>query len=120
MAKQPTKVQTKRKTASKGSTSPSRTAPKPKFDTTAFTFEVEIEKLEEAVNRCLLELEDLLEYQQPDQEQKRRIDQLLYWCGCWERDLPEAKRRGLKTVPLCAIENRVFGFYEGKAKRKKK
>lgn len=97
-----------------------KTIKKEKFDTSAFVFETDLSTLEEKLLACYAELEDLLEYQQPDSEQRKRIEELKYWLGIWERDLPEAKRRGLTKVPLCAIEGRVFGTYEKKTKRGKK
>lgn len=93
---------------------------KEKFDTSAFVFEVDIELLEEKLAECYLELEDLCEYQQPDSEQRKRINELKYWLMIWERDLPEAKKRNFTKVPLSAIEGRVLGTYEKKTKRSKK
>lgn len=86
--------------------------PKPKFDKEAFVFETPIEKIEEA-------LKHLEEQDEDPMAQPLTADQ-TYWWGVWLLNLPEAKRRGLKTVPTCAVENAVLGLYDKSAKRKKK
>lgn len=102
------------KTPSKKRTTKPKTqqAAKPAFDKEAFVFETPIEKIEEALQR--------LEEQEADPlAQPLTKDQIYWWCN-WLINLPEAKRRGLKTVPTCAVENAVLGLYERKPKRKKK
>lgn len=99
--------------AKKKTTKPKTQQPaKPAFDKEAFLFETPIEKIEEALQR--LEEQDADPLAQPLTK-----DQTYWWCN-WLINLPEAKRRGLKTVPTCAVENAVLGLYEGKSKRKKK
>ena len=53
-----------------------KTVKKEKFDTSAFVFDTDILTLEEKLSTCYAELEDLLEYQQPDSEQRKRIEEL--------------------------------------------
>uniref|UniRef100_A0A1D8ER02 Uncharacterized protein n=2 Tax=Escherichia phage ESCO5 TaxID=1897495 RepID=A0A1D8ER02_9CAUD len=43
----------------------------------------------------------------------------IYWFGWWTLNLPDAKRRGLKTVPTCAKENGVLKIYEKTSVRKR-
>ena len=107
MAKTP-KKQSARKPATKRA-SPS--APKPKFDTEAFVFDTPIEKIEEALKR--------LEEQEADPMAEPLTQDQLYWWGWWELHMPDAKRRGMTTVPICAKESAVLGLYE-KPKRGKK
>lgn len=107
MAKTP-KKQSARKPATKRA-SPS--APKPKFDTEAFVFDTPIEKIEEALQR--------LEEQEADPMAEPLTQDQLYWFGWWTLNLPDAKRRGLKTVPTCAKENGVLKIYEKTSVRKR-
>ena len=44
----------------------------------------------------------------------------LYWFGWWVLNLPEAKKRGMKSVPICAKESAVLGLYEKPKRRSKK
>jgi len=82
------------------------------FDKDAFVFSTDVERLEQAIKERLEELEDLREYQQPDADQRKRINDLCYWIGVWEIGLPEAKRRGMKTVPTSARENAILGLFD--------
>ena len=110
MAKTP-KKQSARKPATKRA-SPSPSAPKPKFDTEAFVFDTPIEKIEEALQR--------LEEQEADPMAEPLTQDQLYWFGWWTLNLPDAKRRGMTTVPICAKESAVLGLYEKPKGRKKK
>lgn len=76
--------------------------------------------LEGALQARYEELEDLLEYQQPNSEQKKRISDLTYWLGNWELYLPEAKRRGMISVPTSAKECAILGLYTKPIKQKVK
>ena len=87
-------------------------APKPKFDTEAFVFDTPIEKIEEALKR--------LEEQEADPMAEPLTQDQLYWFGWWTLNLPDAKRRGMTTVPICAKESAVLGLYEKPKGRKKK
>ena len=87
-------------------------APKPKFDTEAFVFDTPIEKIEEALQR--------LEEQEADPMAEPLTQDQLYWFGWWTLNLPDAKRRGMTTVPICAKESAVLGLYEKPKGRKKK
>ena len=86
-------------------------APKPKFDTEAFVFDTPIEKIEEALQR--------FEEQEADPMAEPLTQDQLYWFGWWTLNLPDAKRRGLKTVPTCAKENGVLKIYEKTSVRKR-
>lgn len=99
---------------------PIRKPTKSTFDKDAFVFNTEIVVLENALEERVEELIDLREYQQPDQEQKKRINDLCYWIGVWEIGLPEAKKRGMKTVPTSARENAILGLFEKPKRGKKK
>lgn len=112
MAKTP-KKQSARKPATKRTTpAKSQTAPKPKFDTEAFVFDTPIEKIEEALQR--------LEEQEADPMAEPLTQDQLYWWGWWTLHMPDAKRRGMTTVPICAKESAVLGLYEKPKGRKKK
>lgn len=105
------KKQSARKPATKRA--PKReTAQKPKFDTEAFIFDTPIEKIEEALQR--------LEEQEADPMAEPLTQDQLYWFGWWTLNLPDAKRRGMTTVPICAKESAVLGLYEKPKGRKKK
>lgn len=93
---------------------------KQKFDTSAFVYATKVEILEEALGKCHEELKDLLEYANPDSDQKRRIEALKYWLGIWELNLPELKRRGMTEVLTCAQENAILGLYNKPKGKKKK
>lgn len=80
------------------------------FDTSAFVIITPIEELEQVLEDRLAELVDLLEYLCPDHEQKKRIKTLQYWLGIWEMTLPDAKRRGMTSVPMSAVERATLGF----------
>lgn len=114
MAKTPTKKAKPKQTTTKpkSSVSKPRAPSKPAFDKEAFVFETPIEKIEEA-------LESLEEQDADPMAQPFTKDQTYWWCN-WLINLPEAKRRGLKTVPTCAVENAVLGLYDKSVKRKKK
>lgn len=43
----------------------------------------------------------------------------IYWFGWWTLNLPEAKRRGMTSVPTCAKEAAVLGLYEKSKKEQK-
>lgn len=90
------------------------------FDKDAFVFNTDIALLEEILKERYAELEDLREYVQPDTDQRKRINDLCYWLGIWEIGLPEAKRRGMTTVPTSARENAILGLFEKQKKGKKK
>ena len=90
------------------------------FDKDAFVFNIDIATLEEALKERYAELEDLKEYAQPDSEQRKRINDLCYWIGIWELGLPEAKRRGMTTVPTSARENAILGLFKKTTKKGKK
>ncbi|BBK09319.1 hypothetical protein [Klebsiella phage 05F01] len=100
MAKTPKKssVQKKEpKTSSKSSSKPIR---KEKFDTEAFVFNTPIKHIEEALER--------LEEQDNDDMAEPLTKDQIYWWGIWTLQLPDAKKRGLETVPTCAKENAVL------------
>lgn len=75
-------------------------------DTSAFIFNTPLEEIEKALKR--LEDQDLDPLAEPLTKDQ------LYWWAQWELQLPEAKRRGLTSVPTCSIENAVLGIYSGK------
>lgn len=108
--KSKTKAVSKPKAVPKKESKPSAPA-KPKLDVDAFVFETEIEKIEQAMER-LFEQED-----DPMAEPLTKDE--IYWLGIWTLQLPDAKRRGMKTVPTSAREAAVLGLYN-KQKRKKK
>ena len=84
---------------------------KDKFDTEAFVFDTPIEKIEEALQR--------LEEQEADPMAEPLTADQIYWFGWWTLNLPDAKRRGLKTVPTCAKENVILKIYEKTSVRKR-
>lgn len=106
MAKTP-----KKSSVPKQDTKP-KSAPKPKFDTEAFIFETPLEKIEEALQR--------LEEQDADPMAEPLTPDQIYWWGWWTMHMPDAKRRGMTTVPICAKESAVLGLYEKSKGRKKK
>lgn len=85
---------------------------KDKFDTEAFVFDTAIEKIEEALQR--------LEEQEADPMAEPLTQDQLYWFGWWTLNLPEAKKRGMTSVPTCAKEAAVLGLYEKSKKGGKK
>lgn len=85
---------------------------KDKFDTEAFVLDTPIEKIEEALQR--------LEEQEEDPMAEPLTADQIYWFGWWTLNLPEAKRRGMTSVPTCAKEAAVLGLYEKSKKRSKK
>lgn len=99
---------------------PIRKPVKSTFDKDAFVFNTSVVVLEAALKDRHEELADLKEYAQPDSEQRKRINDLCYWLGIWEIGLPEAKRRGMTTVPTSARENAILGLFEKPKKGKKK
>jgi hypothetical protein len=112
VAKTP-KKQSARKPATKRATpTKSQAVPKPKFDTEAFVFDTPIEKIEEALQR--------LEEQEADPMAEPLTQDQLYWWIVWTTIMPDAKRRGMTTVPICAKESAVLGLYEKPKGRKKK
>lgn len=86
---------------------------KPAYDNTKFSFETPIEKLEECLAESLQELSNLASMQNIEPPDQDNIEKLAYWIGFWDINLSEAKRRGMKTVPTCALENRILGIYKG-------
>lgn len=82
------------------------------FDKTAFVFNTPIEKLKECLLTCEEELVRLLTIPKPDPWVQERIDDLTYWLGVWELQLPDAERRKMTTVPMSAIERVVLGLYQ--------
>lgn len=98
----------KTKTPSKSAS----TKKKEKFDTSAFVFETPIELIEEALEK--------LEEQENDPLAEPLTKDQLYWWSHWCMMLPEAKRRGMKTVPTCAIENAVLKLSKPKQSNRKK
>lgn len=107
MAKQPKKA-TKAKTSVS-----SKANVKPKFDMEAFVFNTPITTLEECLKNSLQELGNLVNMQNQEPEDQEKISQLSYWVGVWQLSFADAKRRGMETVPTCAIENRILGIYKG-------
>lgn len=106
MAKTP-----KKQSAPKSATKKPRATTKPKapaaprkekFDTEAFVFETPIEEIEKALER--------LEAQEADDMAEPLTKDQIYWWCVWTMQLPDAKRRGLTTVPTCAKENAVLGL----------
>lgn len=85
---------------------------KDKFDTEAFVFDTAIEKIEEALQR--------LEEQEADPMAEPLTADQLYWWGIWTIQMPDAKRRGMTSVPTCAKEAAVLGLYEKPKKGGKK
>lgn len=114
MAKTPKKQSARKPVTKRAQPSESRreTVPKPKFDTEAFVFDTPIEKIEEALQR--------LEEQEADPMAEPLTQDQLYWWAWWELHMPDAKRRGMTTVPICAKESAVLGLYEKPKGRKKK
>lgn len=84
---------------------------KPKLKPDDFIFDTKLSDLETCLESAMAELVDLLEYRVPSSEQKTRIKDLTYWLCAWENQLPEAKRRGMTSVPTCIIERSVLGLY---------
>ncbi|QYC52491.1 putative transposase-like protein [Salmonella phage SSBI34] len=82
------------------------------FDKEAFVFSTPIEKLEKCLNERYDELERLIGIKEPDPWAQDRIEDLKYWLSVWELQLPDAKRRGMVTVPTSAVENAILGLYE--------
>ena len=109
MAKTPKKQSAKKPATKRKAPAKSQTAPKPKFDTEAFVFEMPIEEIEKALQR--------LEEQEADPMAEPLSKNQIYWWGWWLLNLEEAKRRGLKSVLTCAKENAVLGLYEKKSVR---
>lgn len=107
MAKTPKKPSARKPATKRASLS----ASKPKFDTEAFVFDTPIEKIEEALQR--------LEEQEADPMAEPLTQDQLYWWGWWELHMPDAKRRGMTTVPICAKESAVLGLYEKPKGRKR-
>lgn len=95
------------------------TTEKKPFDKTAFVFNTPVEKLEECLLTCNEELSRLLTIPKPDPWVQDRIDDLSYWLGIWELQLPDAKRRKMTIVPMSAIERVVLGLYEKPEEPKK-
>lgn len=89
---------------------------KPKLKPDEFIFDTKITDLESCLEACMEELIDLQEYRVPDGVQKNRIKELTYWLCVWENQLPEAKRRGMTSVPTCIIERSVLGLHKNKGK----
>ena len=112
MAKTPKKQSARKPATKRKSPAKSQATPKPKFDTEAFIFDTPIEKIEEALQR--------LEEQEADPMAEPLTQDQLYWFGWWTLNLPDAKRRGMTTVPICAKESAVLGLYEKPKGRKKK
>lgn len=102
MAKTPKKQSAKKPATKRKAPAKSQTAPKPKFDTEAFVFDTPIEEIEKALER--------LEAQEADDMAEPLTKDQIYWWGIWTMQLPEAKRRGLITVPTCAKENAVLAL----------
>lgn len=108
MAKTP-----KKQSAPKRATKPrakSQTAPKPKFDTEAFVFDTPLEEIEKAMQR--------LEEQEADPLAYPLSKDQIYWWGWWTMHMPDAKRRGMTSVPTCAKENAVLGLPKLKGGKK--
>lgn len=112
MAKTPKKQSVRKPATKTKAPAKSQTASKSKFDTEAFIFDTPIEKIEEALQR--------LEEQEADPMAEPLTQDQLYWWGIWLMQLPEAKRRGMITVPICAKESAVLGLYEKPKRRIKK
>lgn len=112
MAKTPKKQSARKPATKRAAPAKSQTAPKPKFDTEAFVFDTPIEKIEEALER--------LEEQEADPMAEPLTQDQLYWWGWWTLHMPDAKRRGMTTVPICAKESAILGLYEKQKGRKKK
>lgn len=111
MAKTPKKQSARKPATKRKAPAKSQTAPKPKFDTEAFVFETPIEKIEEALQR--------LEEQEADAMAEPLTKDQLYWWIVWTTIMPDAKRRGMTSVPICAKESAVLGLYEKPKKRSK-
>lgn len=110
MAKTPKKRSVTKRASKDGA---AKAAPKKqKFDTEAFVFDTPIEKIEEALAK--FEARDTDPMADPFTEDE------LYWFGWWVLNLPEAKKRGMKSVPICAKESAVLGLYEKPKRRSKK
>ncbi|WBF54115.1 transposase-like protein [Escherichia phage EC_OE_11] len=106
MAKTPKKRSVTKHASKDGA---AKAAPKKqKFDTEAFVFDTPIEKIEEA----------LAKFEERDADPFTEDE--LYWFGWWVLNLPEAKKRGMKSVPICAKESAVLGLYEKPKRRSKK
>ena len=69
-------------------------------------------KIEEALQR--------LEEQEADPMAEPLTADQLYWWGIWTIQMPDAKRRGMTSVPTCAKEAAVLGLYEKSKKGGKK
>jgi hypothetical protein len=112
VAKTPKKQSARKPATKRTAPAKSQTAPKPKFGTEAFVFDTPIEKIEEALQR--------LEEQEADPMAEPLTQDQLYWWIVWTTIMPDAKRRGMTTVPICAKESAVLGLYEKPKGRKKK
>jgi len=112
MARAPKKQSAPKRATKPKAPAKSQTAPKPKFDTEAFVFDTPIEKIEEALQR--------LEEQEADPMAEPLTQDQLYWWIVWTTIMPDAKRRGMTSVPICAKESAVLGLYEKPKGRKKK
>lgn len=107
-----TKPTNKSKPVKKQTTTKSKakTQDKPKFDTDAFVFEVNISKIESWVNGMLIELDDP-EFEWPTYDEQ-------YWLGRWLTDLPYYRAHGLTKTLVSAKESAIMGLYDKTEKRK--
>lgn len=89
------------------------------FDKTDFLFETDIEVMVQCLKERLEELNELYEIQYKSGAEKKRQEELIYWIGIAQRDIPEAKRRGMVKVPLCAVESAVLNIPRKKKTKKR-
>lgn len=101
------------KTQKKSSGTKSVKSDKKPFDKDAFVFDTRIEDIEKAMQRL---------YDQEDDPMAEPLtEDEKYWLGWWTLHMPDAKRRGMTSVPISAREGAVLKLYEKpKTKRKKK
>lgn len=89
------------------------------FDKTDFVFEVDLEVLIKTLKDRLVELDELTEIMYPTGTEKKRINDLTYWIGIHQLIIPEAKRRGMTTIPCCALESAILELPRKKKTKRK-
>lgn len=111
MAKQVKRASTKRP-VKKSKTERLRSAPKPPqkrdFDPDALIFETALSDIEKGLALLSERFEGAWEGKTEPWDS--HADYILAW---WTLNLPEAKRRGVKTVLASARERRILGIYKG-------
>ena len=85
---------------------------KPKFDTDAFVFKIDISKIEEWLQRMLDDLDD------PDVEYPTLDEQ--YWLGRWIADIDFYRNNNIPYTYVSAKESAILGLYEKPKKSAKR